>query len=215
MGHAVSNFPVFLTKDIQSGLWNLSAISSFDAGKNLFVDNSQWCSIFTPSSMKTFPFYLMKSPQDEKSYTMGIDEKSNAFSTSQGQAIFEKSGKASLLLSRVKASLEADIHNDIQTYQFGEKLASLQLIKSINIVVHYADGNVQTLKGLNTIDEARLQQLSNDDLASLHQFGYLLPIHAMLTSIYQLNNLIQLHNKVSGNQTISQVKLESVDAINI
>ena len=63
------------------------------------------------------------------------------------------------------------------------------------------------LKGMHTIDETKLQQLSNDDLAALNKQGYLMPIHAMLMSIIQLNSLIQKHNNIESNKTISQVKL--------
>ncbi|ARD43000.1 SapC family protein [Colwellia sp. PAMC 21821] len=204
---AISSFPVFLVKNPHTGMWNISALTSFDIGQNLFVDNNKWNAIFTPTSMQTFPFFLMNVAGENKGYTIGIAPQDQAFSTTQGQSIFEPSGKPSLLLSRVKTLLEADIKNDIQSYQFAQKLESMQLIKRINLVVQYGDGTVQTLKGMNTIDETKLQQLSNDDLGALNKQGYLMPIHAMLMSIIQLNNLIQKHNNIESNKTISQVKL--------
>lgn len=204
---AISSFPVFLVKNPHTGMWNISALTSFDIGQNLFVDDNKWNAIFTPTSMQTFPFFLMNVAGENKGYTIGIAPQDQAFSTTQGQSVFEPSGKPSLLLSRVKTLLEADIKNDIQSYQFAQKLESMQLIKRINLVVQYGDGTVQTLKGMNTIDETKLQQLSNDDLGALNKQGYLMPIHAMLMSIIQLNSLIQKHNNVEHNKTISQVKL--------
>ena len=204
---AISSFPVFLVKNPHTGMWNISALTSFDIGQNLFVDNNKWNAIFTPTSMQTFPFFLMNVAGENNGYTIGIAPQDQAFSTTQGQSIFEPSGKPSLLLSRVKTLLEADIKNDIQSYQFAQKLESMQLIKRINLVVQYGDGTVQTLKGMNTIDETKLQQLSNDDLGALNKQGYLMPIHAMLMSIIQLNSLIQKHNNIESNKAISQVKL--------
>lgn len=204
---AISSFPVFLVKNPHTGMWNISALTSFDIGQNLFVDDNKWNAIFTPTSMQTFPFFLMNVAGENKGYTIGIAAQEQAFSTTQGQSIFEPSGKPSLLLSRVKTLLEADIKNDIQSYQFAQKLESMQLIKRINLVVQYGDGTVQTLKGMNTIDETKLQQLSNDDLGALNKQGYLMPIHAMLMSIIQLNSLIQKHNNIESNKAISQVKL--------
>jgi hypothetical protein len=204
---AISSFPVFLVKNPHTGLWNISALSSFEMGQNLFVRDEKWGAVFTPTSMQTFPFFLMNLAGENQGYTIGIAPNEQDFSASQGQSIFEPNGKPSLLLSRVKTLLEADIKNDIQSYQFAEKLESMGLIKRINLVVQYGDGTVQTLKGMNTIDENKLQQLSNDDLGALNKLGYLMPIHAMLMSIIQLNSLIQKHNNVEGNKTISQVKL--------
>ena len=204
---AISSFPVFLVKNLHTGLWYISALSSFEMGQNLFVRDKKWDAVFTPTSMQTFPFFLMNLAGENQGYTIGIAPNEQAFSASQGQSIFEPTGKPSFLLSRVKTLLEADIKNDIQSYQFAEKLESMDLIKRINLVVQYGDGTVQTLKGMNTIDETKLQQLSNDDLGALNKLGYLMPIHAMLMSIIQLNSLIQKHNNVEGNKTISQVKL--------
>ncbi|MBA6291114.1 SapC family protein [Colwellia sp. MB3u-70] len=204
---AISGFPVFIVKNSQTGMWNLSALASFNMGKNLFVHNDKWDAIFTPASMHSYPFYLMNSAGENKGYTIGIAPSDPVFSTVKGLDIFESTGKASLMLSRIKTLLEADIKNDIQSYLFTDKLASMQLIKSINLVVQYKDGAEQTLTGMNTIDEAKLQQLSNDELAELNKLGYLMPIHAMLMSIFQLNNLIRKHNHIENNKLISQVKL--------
>lgn len=206
VAQAISSFPVFLAKNPQTGLWNIAAVSSFEMGKNLFVNDHHWDAIFTPASMQTYPFFLMNSADNAQGYTIGIAPTSSAFST-EGQSIFEPSGNASLLLSRVKTLLEADIQNDIQSYQFVDKLEDMQLIKPINLVITYADGAVQTLNGMNTIDEAKLQQLSDEALAELNKLGYLMPMHAMLMSIFQLNNLIQKHNKIADNAEISQVKI--------
>ncbi len=45
---------------------------------------------------------------------------------------------------------------------------------------------------------------------TLNKGGCLLPIYAMLTSIYQLNALIQRHNAIDGNAPVHQLKLEVV-----
>lgn len=199
---------VFFTKNIQTGFWNISAVTSFEAEHNLFVENGHWQAAFKSNSMKTFPFYLMNSPKGDNSYTIGINEKSSVFSSSEGEAIFEQSGKASLLLSQVKTLLETDIENSIQTYQFGQALNELGLFKSINILVRYQDDSLQTLQGLYTIDEDKLQRLSAEQLETLNKKGYLTPIHAMLVSIFQLNALIQRNNNIEKLPKIKNIKLE-------
>lgn len=208
VGQAVTSFPVFLMKDVNSGYWKLSAITSFEAGSNLFVQDNQWQAVFKPSQLQTYPFFLMNSPQGDNQYTIGIVEQSDAFSTENGQTVFDDNGKASIMLSQVKTKLETDIQRDIQTFQFGKALDELGLCKSINLVLTYQDGTVQKLQGLCTIDEDKLNSLSTEQIAGLQKQGYLMPIHAMLISINQLNGLIQRNNRHSQFKVIQQIKLE-------
>lgn len=206
---AVSSFPVFFTRNTATGQWGLSALGAFEPGHNLFVQNNHWQALYTPTGIQTYPLFLMQSPREDNQYTIGIDEQSQAFSQEHGQTLFDGQNKASLYLGQIKTLLAADIKNDIHTRQFSEKLQSLKLIKRIDVLVHYADKQVKTLKGLHTIDESVLQALTAEQLSTLHSLGYLAPIHAMLISIHQLNGLIQKHNAITGNTNVTQVKLHN------
>jgi hypothetical protein len=207
-GRAAANFPVFFTRGSQDGTLVLSALTSFENGQNMFVKDGHWQATYQPSAMQTYPFFLMQSPADEKSYTIGIDEENQAFSKDEGELLFDDKGKASLQLSRAKALLEADIQNDINTYQFAKKLEELALLKSIDLVVQYQDGASQTITGLITIDEDKLNALSAEQLHAVNQQGYLVQMHALLISIYQLNLLIQKQNSRSDLPKVAQLKIE-------
>jgi hypothetical protein len=50
--------------------------------------------------------------------------------------------------------------------------------------------------------------LSAEQLHDLNKQGYLVQIHAMLISIYQLNLLIRKHNKINDSNKIAQLKIE-------
>ena len=65
-----------------------------------------------------------------------------------------------MYLSSAIALLEEDIKNGIHTHQFLEKINELGLIKPINVLVHYQGGGTNTLKGLHTIDEEKLQSIA-------------------------------------------------------
>lgn len=210
VGKTVSSFPVFATKVPTTGRWALTAVASFVPESNLFAEDDHWSATYLPTCMQTYPLFLMNSEEGENQYTVGIDETSSAFSSETGETLFDDQGKASLYLSRMTALLEADIKNDIQTYQFTDKVNELGLYKSINLVVHSADGSVQTIQGLHTIDEEKLHGLDAQTLEDLNKRGYLAPMHAMLISIFQVNGLIRKHNNVAGSRNIREVKLEVV-----
>jgi hypothetical protein len=208
VGRAAANFPVLIMRNAKDGALVFSALTSFENGQNVFIENGQWQATYQPSAMQTFPFFLMRSPKDEKSYTIGIDENNPAFSKEEGELLFDQNGKASLHLSRVKTLLEADIQHDINTHQFMKKLENFGLLKAIDLMVQYQDGASQTITGLITIDEDKLNILSAEQLHGLNQQGYLVQIHALLISIYQLNLLIQKQNARSDLPKVSQLKIE-------
>ena len=208
VGRAAGNFPIFFTRGAQDGALVLSALTSFESQQNMFVKDGQWQSTYQPTAIKTFPFFLMRSKSDEKSYTIGIDEKNQVFSKEHGELLFEENGKASMHLSRAKVLLEADIQNDIHTFQFGKELEQIGLLKSIDLVVQYQDGTNQSITGLITIDEDKINTLSAEQLHGLNQQGYLVQIHALLISIYQLNSIIQKQNSRIDLPKVAQLKIE-------
>jgi hypothetical protein len=104
--------------------------------------------------------------------------------------------------------LEADIKNDIQTMKFSQKLQELNLLKSISLSIQYQDDSVQNLNGLHSLNEDTLHALSTKQIDELNKLGYLIPIHAMLISIYQLNSLVKKNNELQSLKAIKQLKIE-------
>lgn len=207
---AATCFPVFFTKDQSYGDWILSSLTSFDSGKNLFVENNQWLAVFQPTSMQTPPFYLIQSQSQSKGYTVGILEEKEAFTQDDGEALYETNGQESFYLTHIKKLLEADVKNDYQSNQFSKKLDEMGLLNSIDLQLHYQDETVQTLNGLHTINEDALHALSEEKTLELSKLGYLLPIHAMLISLFQLNSLVRKNNESAEFKQIKQIKIALV-----
>lgn len=208
VANAVGDFPIFATRSAHSRRWSLSAMTSFEPGSNLFVDGGDWLALHQPTILQTFPFYLMQAPGTEKGFTVGIEEDNPAFCAQHGHCLFDDRGKPSPYLKRVSAALEAEVNNDRFTSQFTETLQELDLLKSIDLLVTYEDGRINTIKGLSTVDEDGLKSLPDDTLATLHRKGYLLPAHALLISLFQLNALLRRHNRCGQFAAIRQLKLQ-------
>lgn len=214
VGKAVSSFPVFLSKNAQTGDWALSALSSFKQGHNLFVENGKWIATHQPTCIQTFPFCLIPSEEDAEKLSVGFDSSNKSFSEQQGEALYGDDGKPSDFLQKITTLLEADLQYGAQTYHFNRKLEELGLIKAIDIIVSYAGGSTHTLKGLHTLDEDKIKLLDTETLVEFNKNGYLTVIHAMLTSIYQLNTMIKMQSSRTDMDPISQIKLEvSRDAL--
>jgi len=204
---AISNFPVFFTRNSHTGQWAISAMASFTLGNNLFVVQGQWDAIYTPTSIQTYPLFLISSENSEKGYSVALDIRYQGITNREGEPLFESDGKASLHLLRITVMLESDVRNELLTRQFMKELSELGIIKPIDLNVLYKDGSVETIKGLHTADEDKLQTLGSEKLQELNSHGYLVPIYASLMSIYQLNGLIRRHNSFPSNKAIDKISL--------
>ena len=211
---AATNFPMFFMAVPNMDRWALSAITSLETNKNLFVKDDTWQSAYQPTSMLTYPMMVMPAKDKERQYTIGIDEKSASFSKTEGTELFDEEGKASTYLSGIVKLIEADMQNEIRTIHFCKTLADLSLIAPLNIQVSYENGSANNLGGLHTIDEKVLQSLDVKDLDMLREKGYLAAIYAVLISTYQLNLLLKKHNEVDSYETIQALntKLNTQDA---
>lgn len=209
IGIASTQFPIFISKVPNNDRWVISAVNSYEVNSNLFVDGDRWNGSYLPTGMQTYPFFLMEKEGGEREYCVGIQEDNPVFSKEEGEALFDENGTAGLPLSRATKILQADLNNEVHTFQFNKLMDEYGLIKPINIVVMYKDGKANTLQGLNTIDEQALQNLDDEKLLELRKLGYLLPIYALIASAFQLNALLIKHNEKFGEDNrILQVKLE-------
>ena len=71
LSRAACEMPIFLTESQQDGAIVISAITSLEVEKNLLVRDEKWKGIFQPTSMMTYPFFLMKHPSQENQFTIG------------------------------------------------------------------------------------------------------------------------------------------------
>jgi len=148
VGQAISSFPVFFTKMEQDGQWAISAMTSLEVGSNLFCQKATWNATYMPSSMRTYPLFLIRSVADENKLVIGIDEENIAFSKNDGEALFDSNGKPSLYQSRAGALLDTNLQNSFHTHQYFEKLQALDLLKPIdlNVMRNYMLYQQKTLK---------------------------------------------------------------------
>jgi len=207
VAQAIVDFPVMMSR-MSNGTMSLSALTSFEPGKNLFFSKGEWTSSFQPTAMKTYPVFLMKPENGSLETVLGIDADSAALSKEEGQALFDKKGKPSLKIKQIKAQLMEDSINMVHTFQFFETLEKFNLIRSVDVALNYGDDQTNRIRGLSMIHEDNLQSLSSESLTELRDRGYLAPIYAMLFSVFQLNALILRNNQTDGAASIKSINLE-------
>lgn len=207
VAQATVDFPVMISR-MSNGAMSLSALTSFEPQKNLFVQNGQWASSFTPIAMKTYPLFLMKDEKGGAEPILGLNDESEALTEKNGEALFDKKTRPSLHTKQLKAQLMEDSKNMVHTFQFFETLTEFDLIRPIDLAVNYVDGPINRIRGLSMMHEDNLQKLSSERLTELRDRGYLPPIYAMLFSVFQLNALIRKNNQSEGYAPIKNINLE-------
>ena len=201
--------PVFLNKYEDSDSWAISSVTSLEMNKNLFVVDDKWTVNYVPNVMRTYPFFVVGGQRDGNGVlTVGIDEEDKAFNTKDGVGIFDKDGKSTPAMSSVLQLLEADVQGKAHTVDFVKTLEKFDLIHSLIMRVKYQNGQVNSVSGLKSVNEKKLQELSDDEFIELRKTGFLGPIYALILSVYQLNELMKRHNQTPGVEPIVQVKME-------
>ncbi len=206
ISRAASTFPVFVMPNVGGGRWSIATLTSFAPSTNVFLQGENWEATYIPNAVKTYPFSLINA--ENGGYTVGIDEESESLSTEDGEPLFEANGQASQHVSQVTKILDAELQNTIDTVHFIEHIEKLKLLKAVDLIVRYDDETSQNMTGLHTVDEDNLNLISGDELEALNKKGYLVQLHAMLISLYQINLLIQKNNLTSGFDKIKNVKFQ-------
>lgn len=204
---AIIDLPVLISRHQHDGSFALSAMTSFVAGKNLYMDSDQWTSSFRSTAMLSYPLFLMRNPDGSDDPILGVDMDSNALAKTDGQSLFNSKGKPSLWQEEQRKRLLEDARNSIITQQYLRTINDMGLLREVAINVHFADEQVNQITGLFMINEDALQALPSEKLTDLRDVGYLPAIYAMLFSVFQLNSLILRHNR-AGLSPISRISLE-------
>lgn len=207
VANAIVSFPVMVSRVEGTGDMSLSALCSFTPGRNAFVEDDKWTSNFKPVALQTAPFFILPPLDGETEPRLGIDENSAMLSKDKGEPLFTNKGKIALPYQQIKARLIDDANDRMMTSVFLKEIDKLGLLRAVDIVLTYDNGVQNRIRGLNMIQEDRLQSLDKDILANLRDRGFLPAIYAILFSVYQFNTLIQRHNQTSQQQ-ISKINLE-------
>ncbi len=199
-------FPIGFTKNKDTGRFVCVALFGFQESENLFVKNQHWDALYLPLQIRRQPFFLGNSEQSDDQFVVCIDsshksiEQKNSDAVSETEAIFDREGNATPYLENVKAILAELLNGEATTQVFIKTLAELKLLQPMQLEITFANGESTRVEGIYTINEVRLQNLSNDEIAGLHQQNYLAPIYTMIASIGHIYGLVDRKNKRSAGE---------------
>ena len=188
---AAGTFPVVFVEDRQNECFRPVALLGLEPGENLFVDTEgRWTASYVPAIIRRYPFALAGNPGGDQ-YTVLIDEGADVVNDEEGQLLFEENGEPAEALENVRRYLGDLQQMDFLTNTCCDFLKEHDLLTGLNMRVRQAD-QVRNVSGCFSVNEERLNELSDELFLEMRRRGYLAPIYAHLCSLAQIERLAKI-----------------------
>lgn len=191
-----TEYPLFFIRNREEGTFEPIALLGFADHENLFLDDKGWDASYVPLSIERQPFLIGFQQQTvdgvpTEAPVVHIDLDHPSVSESDGERVFLPHGGESPLLERITSVLMTIHRGHEAAKSLSETLVGLELIESLTLDAKLGDGSTQSLKGLYTINEDRLQGVNASALEALHRKGHLRDVYMMLASLPNVSRLIE------------------------
>lgn len=212
-------YPILLRRD--AGHWQAVVLLGLAADENLFLTPAAangWDARYVPLAAEKGPFLIgFQRPAgmafgtestpgqapDPRDAVVHIDINHPRVSqNAAGLPLFLPQGGASPFLQYISGRLEQIQRSLAIEPLLFQALEQLDLIEPLNIEFALDNGEKHRLTGNYSISSARLAQLSGDDLQRLNQSGFLPLIYAQLSSLSNIQQLVDRKNQQLRQQQI-------------
>jgi hypothetical protein len=183
----VVHYPVFLSKDPNTGGFYCGAMLGFKEGENLFLKEWEEQEFYRPLLLQRGPFYT-QGPN------LAIDLEHPRVGAAGGKPLFTEYGHPTQYLQSIIWAFQ-DLKPGIEmTNIFIARLVELNLVEPIDLDLEFEDGSTHKCVGLYTVNQETLGRLPDAVVVELFRRGYLRLIHSMITSLKQFPLLAQKKN---------------------
>jgi hypothetical protein len=165
------------------------AVLGLSDGENLYLDGPRWRAVYMPALLRSYPFGIARI--DAQRFAVCIDGNWSGLSETEGQPLFEADGAPTELLKAVNEQLgliEREVRN---TRTFCQTLFDLDILREMRFDATLPDGKQLGVDGFLTVDETRLNALTDAQVLELHRSGALSLIHAHWVSLGVMRQLVQ------------------------
>ncbi|MEI7694672.1 MAG: SapC family protein [Chlorobium sp.] len=191
---AASTYPIVFIEDAGKDGFMPVVLLGLVENENLFVNaDGRWEAAYVPAILRRYPFALARTPE-EGQFTVCIDEESDFFSKEEGQSLFDDNGQPGEVIEKVKTYLAQLQQMEVLTRQFCETLKEHNLLAPLNMRVQ-KENAVQNITGAYAVNDERLSHLSDATFLELRAKNFLPLIYSHLTSITQIERLVQMRDK--------------------
>jgi hypothetical protein len=179
------------------------ALFGLRPNENLFVlDSGKWDGRYIPAFLRRYPFLPATAPGGE--VMIAIDDTCSNLGVDEGELLIDAEGKATPYLSELMKFIE-QVHVDYaRSAAFAKALDERGLLRDMNAEITLDGGQKLALTGFRIVDEAKLGELADGELAAMSRNGHLGLIHAHLLSLRNLPKLMARAGKVATREPAAQ-----------
>ncbi len=195
------HYPVVFIKHLEANEFQAVAMLGVERGENLFLDESGWHASYIPLNIVRQPFLIgfqETAGSGDREPVVTVDMDSPRVNTERGERVFLEHGGNSEYLERMTSVLNFLHEGQKRCAPFFESLTRLNLLESFVLDAQLDDGSEHRLTGFYTINEDVLNDLGADDLAMLHERGYLEAIYMAIASMTNISALIEMKSRRRG-----------------
>ena len=190
-----AHYPIFFSKNTDSGKFQAVAMLGFERGENLFLEGERWDAGYIPLSIMRQPFLIgfqdISEGHDSRTeMVVSIDMESPRINETDGERVFLEHGGNSEYLERVNSILSLVNQGYQRNEGFIDMLLGMDLLESFVLDIELNDGSEHRLSGFYTINEDSLKALPGDDLVVLNNNNFLEAIYMVIASMSNIPDLV-------------------------
>jgi hypothetical protein len=196
---AQREYPILFRKDPKGNL-EAVVLLGLDKGENLFLDKNGWNARYVPAIQRRGPFLIGVHPNqdpgsDKQELMVHVDLDNPRISKTEGAPVFLRHGGNSPYLERAILMLKMIAHGAEFAQPMFAAFREAELIDEMVAEVSIEDHVKYNLPNFYTINEQRLAELDGKILERLNQAGYLQLAMLVVTSLGNMNWLVELKNR--------------------
>jgi hypothetical protein len=213
MTRAIMGMPIaFLCVDEK---YSVVAVLGLEPETNYLVGkDGGWRGKYIPALYRAYPFVLAKNEEEEEQLVLCINEDSGLLNDDDSaEAFFDDEGELSPAVSEIIEFL-SKVNAGLQTSaRICKTLLEHELFKPWELQVQLEEGT-KRVDGLFCIDEAALNELSDEAFIELRQSGALIVVYCQLLSMQRITDLAQfaqLKSKADSQPPTNELNLDGVN----
>lgn len=201
----LAHYPLFFTKNTETGQFETSALLGFQPQENLFFVEGRWDAAYVPLQIQRQPFSLKVNRAEDGAgkppsleVVLDLDQ---TVPSPEGERLFLEDGQPTKLMQGMTSLLSALVEGTKETYAFTGRLAELNLLEPVQIAIDFVDGSDTRLQGLYWIAAAVLKALPAATLAELRDREFLEWMYFQMASISHVSALVARKNRLLSGVT--------------
>lgn len=192
-------YPILFRKGL-TGAMEAVALLGLDKAENLFLDEHGWNARYVPAVQRRGPFLIGVHPdEDEESdrqeLMVHVDLDHPRINMTEGAPVFLRHGGNSPYLERATRMLQMIAHGTEFAQPMFAAFEEAGLIDELVAEVNIDDRVQYKLPDFLTINQDRLAALDGKTLERMNRAGYLQLAMLIVTSLGNVNWLIELKNR--------------------